>query len=107
MPPATKTSTDQLSSSKSSIATSKKSKSSLNVASKPASPLVVDAHAPSTPPTSSRVELPEVLPQGMQPLFLASATQELFKIKGGEHVTAEKPLKAIPKADILQDLYTR
>jgi hypothetical protein len=47
------------------------------------------------------------LPAGIIAVFLASSTQELFKLKGGEHVTAEKPLKFVPKSDILSDLYAR
>ncbi len=53
------------------------------------------------------IELFSELPEGIIAIFLASSSQELFKLKGGEHVTAEKPLKFIPKSDILSDLYAR
>ncbi|KAJ3138701.1 WD repeat-containing protein 63 [Geranomyces variabilis] len=45
--------------------------------------------------------------EGTMPLFLTSATQDLFKVKGGEDVTSEKPFKLIPKADLLSDLQAR
>jgi len=53
------------------------------------------------------VDLPSELPPGITAIFLTSSTQELFKLKGGEHVSAEKPLKFVPKSDILADLYAR
>ncbi|KAI8613318.1 WD40-repeat-containing domain protein [Chytriomyces sp. MP71] len=45
--------------------------------------------------------------EGIIPLFLAGMTQDIFKIKGGEDVTIDKPCKIIPKADILADIQTR
>ena len=53
------------------------------------------------------IELFTELPPGIIAIFLTSSTQELFKLKGGEHVTAEKPLKFVPKSDILSDLFAR
>lgn len=53
------------------------------------------------------IDLFKELPPGIIAIFLTSSTQELFKLKGGEHVTAEKPLKFVPKADILSDLFAR
>lgn len=53
------------------------------------------------------IELFSELPPGIIAIFLTSSTQELFKLKGGEHVRAEKPLKFVPKSDILSDLYAR
>ncbi|KAJ3291525.1 WD repeat-containing protein 63 [Borealophlyctis nickersoniae] len=46
-------------------------------------------------------------PPGTMPLFLTTATQELFKVKGGEDLTAENPFKMIPKADLIADLNAR
>ncbi|KND04124.1 uncharacterized protein SPPG_01562 [Spizellomyces punctatus DAOM BR117] len=46
-------------------------------------------------------------PAGIFPLFLTTMTQDLFKVRVGEDVTAEKPIKMIPKADILSDLQAR
>ncbi|KAJ3157426.1 WD repeat-containing protein 63 [Geranomyces michiganensis] len=45
--------------------------------------------------------------EGTMPLFLTSATQDLFKVKGGEDLTYERPFKLIPKADLLSDLQAR
>ena len=56
---------------------------------------------------SGPIELFTELPAGIIAIFLTSSTQELFKLKGGEHVTAEKPLKFVPKSDILSDLFAR
>jgi len=53
------------------------------------------------------VELPAEPIPGMYPLFLTTMTQDLFKVKVGENVTAEKPMIMIPKSDILSDLFTR
>ncbi|KAI9002305.1 WD40-repeat-containing domain protein [Gaertneriomyces semiglobifer] len=50
---------------------------------------------------------PKPPPPGIMPLFLTSMTQELFKVRAGEDVTAEKPIKLIPKADLLSDLQAR
>lgn len=79
-----------------------------------------NAPAPAPLPPSNaplRTRLDEILPgpkdlpadplTGIYPLFLTSMTQDLFKIKTGEDVTAERPMKVIPKADILADMYTR
>jgi hypothetical protein len=53
------------------------------------------------------VPLPDELLPGMVAIFITSMTQELFKVKPGEDVTAEKPIKLIPKADILADMFAR
>ncbi|KAI8920867.1 WD40-repeat-containing domain protein [Powellomyces hirtus] len=52
-------------------------------------------------------EEPTGPPEGVMPLFLTTATQDMFKVKGGEDVTPERPFKLIPKADILSDLHAR
>jgi hypothetical protein len=44
---------------------------------------------------------------GSFPIFLTGMTQDLFKLKTGVDVTIEKPMKFIPKSDILSDLYAR
>ncbi|KAJ3055753.1 WD repeat-containing protein 63 [Rhizophlyctis rosea] len=46
-------------------------------------------------------------PPGVIPLFLSSMTQEIFKVRAGEDVTAESPIKMIPKADLLADMHAR
>ena len=57
------------------------------------------------------IDLPQELPQELLPgiiaIFLTSSTQELFKLKGGEHVSAERLPKFVPKSDILADWYAR
>ncbi|ORY28245.1 WD40 repeat-like protein [Rhizoclosmatium globosum] len=45
--------------------------------------------------------------EGILPLFLAGMTQDIFKIKGNEDVTREKPIKIIPKADLIADVMAR
>ncbi|RKO93616.1 WD40-repeat-containing domain protein, partial [Blyttiomyces helicus] len=63
---------------------------------------------PSQQPSSVPVpELPASIPAGVLPLFLTTATQDLFKVRAGEDVTVEKPMKIIPKADLLADLHAR
>ncbi|KAJ3109442.1 WD repeat-containing protein 63 [Phlyctochytrium planicorne] len=59
-----------------------------------------DAFAPPNP----NVEIPT---EGILPLFLTSMTQELFHVKSNDEVTAEKPIKIIPKADFLSDIQAR
>ncbi|KAI9089425.1 WD40-repeat-containing domain protein [Phlyctochytrium arcticum] len=56
------------------------------------------------PPASAGPATP---PPGILPLFLTSMTQDLFKIRSGEDVTAEKPIKLIPKTDLMADLTAR
>ncbi|KAJ3195007.1 WD repeat-containing protein 63, partial [Irineochytrium annulatum] len=85
--------------------------------SKPATAKAADSKPDSTvtPPTKHSigealaVANPDVaiLAEGILPLFLTSMTQELFKIKTGEDLTAEKPIKIIPKADLMADIQAR
>ncbi|KAJ3219382.1 WD repeat-containing protein 63 [Dinochytrium kinnereticum] len=49
----------------------------------------------------------EIPAEGILPLFLTTMTQELFHVKTNEEVTAEKPIKIIPKADLLSDIQAR
>ncbi|KAJ3331023.1 WD repeat-containing protein 63 [Blyttiomyces sp. JEL0837] len=46
-------------------------------------------------------------PEGIIPLFLTSMTQDMFKIKTGEDLTVDKPIKIVPKADIVSDIQSR
>ena len=83
---------------------SKSSLSQLNAAPEPVAPVPkkrLDEVLPGPIP------LPEELPAGMVPIFLTTTSQELFKVKGNEDVTAERPMKFIPKSDILSDMYAR
>ncbi|KAJ3344323.1 WD repeat-containing protein 63 [Gonapodya sp. JEL0774] len=47
------------------------------------------------------------IPDGVMPLFLTGATQNLYKVVNGEDVTEENRFKMIPKADFLADFQTR
>lgn len=47
------------------------------------------------------------IPPGYQPLFLATASCEIFNLRPGVDVNAETPMKMIPKTDILADIDTR
>ncbi|KAI9204650.1 WD40-repeat-containing domain protein [Polychytrium aggregatum] len=49
----------------------------------------------------------EIQVDGIMPLFLTGTTQEMFKIKGGEDLTLENPMRMIPKADLLADIHAR
>ncbi|KAJ3389303.1 WD repeat-containing protein 63 [Lobulomyces angularis] len=49
----------------------------------------------------------ERIKAGILPLFLTTATQELFKLKLGEHIQPESPFRMIPKVDLLADIQTR
>ncbi|KAJ3030977.1 UNVERIFIED_CONTAM: hypothetical protein HDU68_007177 [Siphonaria sp. JEL0065] len=49
----------------------------------------------------------EIPLDGILSLFLSGMTQDIFKIKSNEDVTAEKPIKIIPKADIIADVMAR
>ncbi|KAJ3414206.1 WD repeat-containing protein 63 [Chytridiales sp. JEL 0842] len=49
----------------------------------------------------------EIPTDGILPLFLTTMTQDLFKIKGHEDLTVDKPIKVIPKADLLADIQAR
>ncbi|KAI9350807.1 WD40-repeat-containing domain protein [Obelidium mucronatum] len=49
----------------------------------------------------------EIPLDGILALFLSGMTQDIFKIKSNEDVTAEKPIKIIPKADIVADVMAR
>ncbi|KAJ3118520.1 WD repeat-containing protein 63 [Phlyctochytrium bullatum] len=60
--------------------------------------------ADSFAPPNPDVEMPA---EGIFPLFLTTMTQELFHVKSNEEVTAEKPIKIIPKADIVSDIQSR
>jgi len=65
-----------------------------------------------TPPAVENTENAEETnahkaPEGIYPLFLTDMTQTLFKIKGGDDVTKENPVKLIPKVDIQSDLIAR
>jgi hypothetical protein len=63
-------------------------------------PPVGEAIAPGNPNAEISVD-------GIMPLFLTTMTQDLFKIKGHEDLTPEKPIKVIPKADFLADIQAR
>ncbi|XP_013408046.1 WD repeat-containing protein 63 [Lingula anatina] len=47
------------------------------------------------------------LPEGCQPIFLATKTQELFEVTCGEQITEDHPYKLVKKEDILADLRNR
>ncbi|KAJ3090116.1 WD repeat-containing protein 63 [Quaeritorhiza haematococci] len=57
--------------------------------------------------TAELDEITKRIRAGTVPLFLTGTTQELFRVKGGEDVTAKNPFKMIPKADILSDIQAR
>ncbi|KAJ3009435.1 WD repeat-containing protein 63 [Thoreauomyces humboldtii] len=94
-----------------------KSRSKLAPADAPSQPSASLPAASPQPPYDASIttmtsapaisEDPSVPPPGCMPLFLTSQTQELFKVKGGEDVTTERPFKMIPKADLLSDLHAR
>lgn len=48
-----------------------------------------------------------VPPPGYQPLFLATASCEIFNLKPGVDVTAEEPMKLLSKASLLSDIDNR
>jgi hypothetical protein len=47
------------------------------------------------------------LPSSYQPLFLATASCEIFNLKPGVDVTAESPMKLLSKASLLADIDNR
>ncbi|KAJ3141403.1 WD repeat-containing protein 63 [Physocladia obscura] len=92
-----------------------KSPSKANVSSRSQSVTIVganeDSQAIEKPPIGEALmpgnSLLEIPAEGIIPLFLTSMTQDIFKIKSGEDVTAEKPIKIIPKVDLLADIMAR
>ncbi len=64
------------------------------------------------PPTPKLVAVTDAVIQAIPkeellPLFFTTTTQEMFGVKGGVDVTELHPIKMIPKADILADMFTR
>lgn len=53
------------------------------------------------------IGIPDTLPAGAMPIFLASASIDIFQLKQGEHLTEERPYKFISKDDVLADLFNR
>jgi hypothetical protein len=47
------------------------------------------------------------VPEGIQPLFLAGQTCEIFQVRPGSDVTIEAPVKQIRKQDLLADISNR
>ena len=52
-------------------------------------------------------ELPESLPDGCVPLFLATRTQELFGLRTDEDVQATSPFRLLRKDDVQRDIHNR
>ncbi|KAI9344780.1 WD40-repeat-containing domain protein [Zopfochytrium polystomum] len=75
-----------------------------DAAAKTHAPYEMPAPGPAVAPGNSTLDIPAA---GILPLFLTSMTQELFKVKTGEDITAERPVKIIPKADLLADVQAR
>ena len=47
------------------------------------------------------------IPEGVIPIFLSTATQQIFEVVSDSDVTADKPHKPIPKEKFLQDVKNR
>lgn len=80
---------------------SSQSPTSANTASGPPANAAITTSAPV------EAEDPNKVPEGVQPLFLATPTCEIFKLRPGTDISAESPLKKLKKADILADIQTR
>ena len=46
-------------------------------------------------------------PEGVIPIFLSTATQQIFEVVSDSDVTADKPHKLIPKEKFLEDVKNR
>ena len=57
-------------------------------------------------PEPSEGEKPAV-PDGIKPVFLSTATQQIFKCVGDSDVTSEAPHVMLKKEDLLQDIQNR
>ena len=47
------------------------------------------------------------IPEGVIPIFLSTATQQIFEVVSDSDVTADKPHKLIPKEKFLEDVKNR
>ena len=53
------------------------------------------------------VELPDTLPEGCVPIFLATKTQEIFSLRMDEDITSSAPYRLIKKEELLKDVFNR
>ncbi|TPX36281.1 hypothetical protein SmJEL517_g01647 [Synchytrium microbalum] len=65
------------------------------------------AATPLLPPPVAPVAAGIIPTEGVLPVFITGPTQEMFKIKGSEDVTRERPFRLIPKVDLLADITAR
>lgn len=62
---------------------------------------------PEPPKDTKEGEEKTSVPVGIIPLFLSTATQQIFEIVSDSDVTAENPNKLIPKEKFLEDVKNR
>ena len=52
-------------------------------------------------------ELPDALPEGCVPIFLATKTQEIFSVRMDEDIKATAPYRLIKKEELLKDIFNQ
>ncbi len=70
-------------------------------------PAAQNVSAASSGAAQTSPEDPNKMPEGIQPLFLATPTCELFNLRPGTDISAEAPIKKLQKAEILADILQR